>query len=202
MAKKTKDFDFSKRAARYDDGIEGKASRKFYNLLLREAELQSGAKVLDAGCGTGALLKKFADKSDIIGYGIDTEEKMIAEAKSKCPGMVFAAASCDNMPFEDQSLDVVIACMAYHHFRNKEGFAREAARVLKTGGVLYIADPRFPWLMRKALNGFFRLIRVEGAFYKPKEIESQFAKFGFSVIGTATDFYAQLIKLQRHNRVE
>lgn len=197
MAKKSKDFNFSKRADKYDEGFEGKASRKFYNLLVREVELQPGMKILDVGCGTGALLKRLADKTDIIGYGIDMEENMIAEAKMKQPQMEFAIASCDKLPFADQSVDAIIACMAYHHFRNKDGFAEEALRVLKPGGILYIADPRFPWLIRKMLNGILKLIRVVGVFYKSKEIEKNFAKYGFIGIGTAKDCYAQVIKLQK-----
>jgi len=56
----SKDFDFSKRAAAYDDSFEGKAVRKFYNLLLREIKVSPGMTVLDVGCGTGALLSKLA----------------------------------------------------------------------------------------------------------------------------------------------
>ena len=196
--KKPKDFPFAKRASVYDDGFEGKAVRKFYNLLLREIELSPGALVLDAGCGTGALLKRIADTYEITGCGIDIEENMISEARSKCPQMSFSVADCDRMPFGDQIFDAVITCMAYHHFRNKEGFARETARVLKPGGMLYIADPRFPWPVRKAMNGVLRLVRIVGAFFKPEEIETRFIGMGFTAVGTAVDSYAQVVKLQRN----
>ena len=199
---KTKDIDFSKRAASYDGGAMGKASQRFYNLLVREVALKPGAVVLDVGCGTGTILKRLADKSNITGYGIDMAENMIAEAKKKCPQMNFTLASCDKMPFGDKTFDVVTACMAYHHFNNQEGFAKEAARVLKPGGVLYIADPRFPWIFRKTLNGFFRLIRTAGAFHKPQEIEARFAQYGFTGIGTAVHGYAQVVKLRKGGQNE
>ena len=67
---------------------------------------------------------------------------MITVAKSKYPKMDFQLSRCEDMPFESQSFDILIACMAYHHFSDKEGFAKEAARVLKPNGVLYIADSR------------------------------------------------------------
>ena len=191
----TRDIDFSKRAASYD-GVMGKASQRFYNLLLREVELLPGAVVLDVGCGTGTILKRLADKSEIIGHGTDIAVNMIAEAKKKCPQMSFTIASCDELPFDDQTFDIVIACMAYHHFGNQEGFAKEAARILKSGGVLYIADPRFPWIVRKALNGFFRLFHTAGAFHNPQEVEARFAKYGFTLTGTAVHGYAQVVKLQ------
>ena len=193
----SKDFNFSKRADSYDGGIMGKASQRFYNLLVREVELQSGMAVLDIGCGTGTILKRLSDKADITGYGTDISERMITEAKKKCPQMKFFISSCDKLPFEDKTFDVLTACMAYHHFDNKEGFAAEAARVLKPGGILYIADPNFPWPVRKILNGSFRLIRLVGAFYKTEEIQSRFAQYGFTGIGTAIHGYAQVIKLQK-----
>jgi ubiquinone/menaquinone biosynthesis C-methylase UbiE len=195
--KMTKDFDFSKRAVSYDNGVEGKASQRFYNLLLHEVVLQPGAKLLDVGCGTGALLHRFAEKFDMAGYGTDIEEAMIDEARKNCPQMQLAIASCDHLPFEDQAFDAVIACMAYHHFGNKEGFAKEAARLLKPSGILYIADPRFPWIIRKALHGILRILRVVGHFSTPKELAAQFAGHGFTPIGTAVDGYAQVVKLQK-----
>ena len=195
---KLKDMDFGKRASAYDDGMEGRASWRFYNLLLREVELHPGAAVLDVGCGTGALLNKLAGKYEIQGHGIDIAEDMIAEARRKCPQMIFQVARCDEMPFADQTFDVVTACLAYHHYDNKEGFAKEAARVLKPGGVLYIADPRFPWIIRKTMNGVLRIIRVVGAFYTPQETEARFVKSGFAEAGVALDGYAQLVKLKRN----
>jgi len=193
----TRDIDFSKRAAVYDSGIMGKGSQRFYNLLLREVEVLPGAVVLDVGCGTGTILKRLSDKSKIKGYGTDIAVNMIAEAKKKCPQIDFKIASCDDLPFENQIFDVVIACMAYHHFSNQEGFAKEAARILKPDGVLYIADPRFPWIVRKTLNGFFRLFRTAGAFHKPQEVETRFAKYGFTMTGTVVHGYAQVVKLQK-----
>jgi len=193
--KQSKDFSFAKRAAAYDDGFAGKGSQKFYHLLLREAALPPGAVVLDVGCGTGALLKRLDGAFGIAGYGVDVEEAMLAQARASCPRMQFTLAPCGRLPFRDRTFDAVIACMAYHHFGDKEGFAGEAARVLKPDGILYIADPRFPRAVRKAMNGILKAVRVTGEFLSAQEMEARFAAFGFRGLGAAADAYAQVVKL-------
>jgi len=192
-----RDFSFKKRASRYDKGSMGKMSRKFYNLLLKTVELRDGCTVLDVGCGTGVLLSMMAQQKRIHGFGIDAEENMVAEAAIKCPGMGIRKSRAENMPFEKQIFDVVTVCMAYHHFNDKDGFASEAARVLKPGGALYIADPHFPAPVRGVLNAIFRLANVAGEFFGPDEITRRFEPFGFEPDSVAKDGYAQVVKLRR-----
>ena len=197
MSREKKDFKFDKMAAAYDDGLAGKGSKRFYDLLLREITLTPGAAVLDVGCGTGAFLKKLSDTCPLIGFGVDLEKNMIKVANKKYPQMDFQVSACDNIPLDDSSLDVMVSCMAYHHFENKEGFSREASRLLKPDGVLYIADPRFPWLIRKTLNGFFSLIGINGGFLTPDETAARFSDYGFECAGFAYDRYAQVVKLKK-----
>ena len=192
-----KDFKFDKMASRYDEGFVGKASQRFYNLLVDEADFQPGAAVLDVGCGTGELLRRLSSRYGICGSGIDMEPNMVAVAAAKSPDMHFWVGSCDSIQAEDSSFDAIVCCMAYHHFGNKEGFAREAARVLPQGGTLVIADPHFPLVVRSALNRFFRLVRIVGAFCSPEEMASQFDRFGFELTKSRTDGYAQLVVLRK-----
>jgi ubiquinone/menaquinone biosynthesis C-methylase UbiE len=192
MSKEVKDFNFEKAAAKYDKRV-GKISGRFYSLLLAQVELFTGANVLDVGCGTGAVLRRMADVCEINGYGIDAEENMIREAKVKCPDMNIQISRCEDTPFGSQYFDVITACMAYHHFADREGFAKEAARLLKPGGRLYIADPRLPFIIRKILNGLFRLINVAGHFDNPQELYRHFGKYGFYPDGFIFDGYAQVV---------
>lgn len=197
MSKSQKDFKFDKRATAYDEGFEGRFSKKFYQVLLSQMKLQNGFSVLDVGCGTGQLLKKMSEANDINGFGIDVELEMIKIAKVKCPGMTILVSACEKTPFENASFDAMTACMAYHHFSDKAGFIKEAARILKTGGCLYIADPRFPFPVRKTLNGVFRLLRITGKFFTTKEIERDFNQCGFFMEDTFFDGIVQIVKLRK-----
>ncbi|MCL1976807.1 MAG: class I SAM-dependent methyltransferase [Candidatus Bathyarchaeota archaeon] len=197
--KDTKDMKFDKMAATYDEGIEGKASKKFYNLLLKQIGSCQDVTILDVGCGTGTILKSLSDRTNINGYGIDTEENMIQEAKKKCPDMDLSVSDCVKTPFADNQFDIVTSCMAYHHFADKKGFAKEVSRIIKPGGHLYITDPRFPWIVRKPLNLAIRIHKITGYFGTPKEIEKVFLEYGFELVDCSFDLYAQCVKLRKNS---
>lgn len=192
-----KDFKFDKRANKYDGGFEGKLSEKFYNLVIENIKLSEGLHILDTGCGSGTILKRLSDKCDIHGFGIDVEEKMLDEARVKCPNMDIRLCPCHHTPFEDASFDAIIACMAYHHFPEKDKFAKEAARLLKTGGRLYISDPKFPYPVRKLMNTALSFHKIAGEFFSADEIFSSFASFGFEKVEAKSDAYAQIIIMTR-----
>ena len=197
MDKNSKDFKFDKRAASYDDGFEGKFSKKFYRVLLSRLDLAPSSKVLDVGCGTGYLLENMAERQAIQGYGIDATQNMIDIAKEKCPDMTIQTSACEKTPFDDGTFDILTACMAYHHFSDKSGFIKEAARILKTGGCLYIADPRFPFPVRKTINGVLRLFKVTGKFFTPQEIADDFATYGFELVNVSCDGIVQVVALKK-----
>jgi len=196
MAEKKRDIDFGKKASEYDKSW-GRVSRRFYRLLLEHVELKPGMTVLDAGCGTGTILREMGDACSINGYGIDLQENMIKEAKRKCPEMNIQVSRCEETPFKDNTFDVVITCMAYHHFADRAGFAQEAARILKAGGCLYIADPRLPKIIRKLINTVSNLSHIAGGFYSPHEIYKDFAAYGFEPGDYVFDGYAQVVGLLR-----
>lgn len=122
------DFRFDKKAAKYDDSYEGKLSEKFYTLVTEHVQLTDGMAVLEMGCGTGTILHRLSQKCRISGHGIDAEEKMLELARKKCPDMEILNCSCDHTPFEDGKFDVIVACMAYHHFPDQDGFSRVRAK--------------------------------------------------------------------------
>ena len=79
-------------------------------------DLSSVSRVLDIGCGTGALCSVFA-KSGYQTFGVDSSQKMLQQAEKKTKGLNidFQQASIVNdLPFENDSMDLVSASFVAH----------------------------------------------------------------------------------------
>lgn len=171
---------YNKIADDYDNSPDGKFTVKFKSLLLSTADLKENYNVLDVACGNGALLAAMKKQKDINGFGIDIAEQMIKNSAVLNPGMEFKAAGCEAIPFQNDSMDILTVCAAYHHFPETDAFAKEAKRLLRSGGKIYIADIYLPSVLRIILNPFVPLLKSgDVKFYSPIEITNNFAKYGF-----------------------
>jgi len=174
--------DFSRLAARYDAGLLGRVSRPFYAAVeaVAESYLTPGARVLDVGCGTGALLTRLVTKYDVIGTGIDPSPQMAEIARHAHPGLRILTGEAEALPFPDSSFDVVLACLSYHHFANTRAFISEAKRVLVPGGELFIAEPALPQFINFALRLSSRIIHHSEVFQTPSALAEQITAFGMA----------------------
>jgi ubiquinone/menaquinone biosynthesis C-methylase UbiE len=124
---------------------------KLQQLRLRTielAQLQRGDAVLDVGCGTGTLALLAKERVGATGRvsGIDPGPQQIARARSKAArrdlSIDFQIGVIEQLPFPDQSCDVVLSTLMMHHLPDdlkRRGLA-EIARVLKPQGRLVIVD--------------------------------------------------------------
>lgn len=189
---------YNAKADNYDNSADGKFTEKFKNLLLENVKVEKGYKLLDVACGNGTLLKRFADIAAIEGYGIDISENMVKNAKVRNPYMVFAVGECGNIPFADSIFDVVTVCAAFHHFPNPEIFAKEVYRLIKPGGMLYIAEIYYTGIFFTLLNLMLPLSPSgDVRAYYPQEIVEIFSDAGFREQKIETRGSVQLIQLQR-----
>ena len=123
---------------------------------------------------------------------------MIEQAKRLNPDMTFYVSGCDQLPFENGEIGVMTVSAAFHHFPNVQRFAQEAGRVIRIGGMLYIAEAYLPAILRVICNPFVKFSRAgDVKFYSPNEIVSLFENNGFVASGVEIDGMVQIIKLQR-----
>lgn len=116
--------------------------------LIEQAEIKSGFRVLDIGCGTGSmavLIKKLHPDAAVVGIDPDPAALSICSRKAARAGLSveFDRGFADHMPYADASFDRVFSFFMFHHLAANEKSATlgEIRRVLKTdGGSLHLLD--------------------------------------------------------------
>ena len=100
-------------------------------------------RILDVGCGTGANLKMLG----LYGQaeGLDISEQAVEFCKQRGLGDVKLGA-IEDLPFEDQSFDIVTALDVIEHLDDDAAGLQEMRRVLRPGGTLLLFVPAFMFL--------------------------------------------------------
>ena len=100
--------------------------------------------ILDLGAGDGTCLKFFSHYfPDSSLKGIDVSELSIEEAEAKkIPNTEVAVYDGLHIPFPDQTFDLILVATVMHHIRFElhPGLMKEALRVLKPGGKIFIVE--------------------------------------------------------------
>jgi ubiquinone/menaquinone biosynthesis C-methylase UbiE len=119
--------------------------------------------VLDAATGGGHTALAFAPHVARV-VATDVTPKMLEKAKAYVTdqgvtNVEFKPADAMNLPFEDETFDLVTCRIAPHHFVDCARFVHEGARVLKPGGLLLVQDHVLPRddLAARAVDAFERL---------------------------------------------
>jgi len=123
----------------YDSGWGPTAIDVFAKDLALQVE--HGDRVLDLGCGTGIVTRHAAKRagSDARVVGLDPTPFMLEAARShpNNPDNIEWVDGCgESIPFEDNTLDVVLCHQGWQYLTDKEATFREMKRVLKSGGLI------------------------------------------------------------------
>lgn len=150
------------------------------------AQVQPGEAVLDVGCGTGTLLLGVARHVGTTGRvaGVDPGQEQIACARAKAArrglSIAFQIGVIEQLPFPDQTFDVVFSTLMMHHLPaplKRQGIA-EIARVLKPAGRLILADFMHP------ADRTGRATHVHAGGSRVHELAALISEAGFSQIET------------------
>jgi ubiquinone/menaquinone biosynthesis C-methylase UbiE len=142
------------------------------------ALLSPGARVLDAGCGPGWDTARLRDLG-LRACGFDRSRGMLGQARER--DVPLALGDMRALPVRAGALDGLWACASFLHIPKSDGPAvlREFQRVLRPGGILYIAVKQGAgerWVEHSpGRQRFF-------VFYSPDELDRLLAKSGFAVL--------------------
>lgn len=130
--------------ARVYDCLWARYMNQTLPVVERTADVTSGERVLDLGCGTGALLERIArHTTDAELVGVDLSRGMVEHARHKLKTVSeFRIEQVDahDLPFDDGSFDAVVCASTFHYFTDPSAVLEEVHRVLRPEGRLVLLD--------------------------------------------------------------
>lgn len=153
---------------------------------LSHLEISEDDSVLDIGCGGGINVSRFLKMTKNRVYGIDYAElsvKRFAELnrdaidQGRCE---IIRASVSDMPFEDNSFDVVTAFETVYFWPDFVNDLKEIRRVLKDDGVIFIANEALPKEYDSRQRHVIELLDMN--IYSKEVLENSLSRAGFNDI--------------------
>jgi ubiquinone/menaquinone biosynthesis C-methylase UbiE len=141
---------FDSIATVYDDSLPAHVVEHYLGKRTRfVVEHCARGKGLDVGCGTGLLAERLAD----AGYemsGVDPSDGMLKMLRARSPAVEAVRASGADLPFDDDTFDLVLSVAVMHHVADPEEVRQtlaEMVRVARPAGRILVWDhnPRNPY---------------------------------------------------------
>ncbi len=106
------------------------------------------SRVLDLGCGNGALLAYLRETRQCSGYGIEIDDANVLACTQRGVNVIQLNLEDGLAIFEDQSFDVVLQLDTMQHLRHTERLLRETARVGRIGVISFPNFAHWPNRLR------------------------------------------------------
>ena len=145
-------------------------------LLKKYLFKKTGNIILDAGCGTGSLMKKLKSFGKI--YGVDVSHEALKFAKSNGLKLI-KKGSVTAIPYKNNQFDAIVSIDVLYHKQVKNDLQalREFKRVLKPGGILIIKNPAHNWL-----RGSHDIVIHTKRRYSKVEFKDKLDRAGFEIL--------------------
>jgi demethylmenaquinone methyltransferase/2-methoxy-6-polyprenyl-1,4-benzoquinol methylase len=141
--------------------------QRFRQLPLQDISIQPDTNVLDLCCGCGQATGLLVQHSRQV-TGLDASPLALQRARWNVPEATYVEAWAEQMPFADETFDVIHTSAALHEMQPEQlqQILKELFRVLKPGGWFVMADFHAPTnpLFWPAITLFFWLFETETAW--------------------------------------
>ena len=119
------------------DRFMGRYSVPLAPQLADLAGVTAGQRVIDVGCGPGALTGELVRRVGPEAVAaVDPSEPFVAAARSRHPEVRVERAAAEQLPFADDEFDAALAQLVVHFMADPVAGLREMARVTRSGGVV------------------------------------------------------------------
>ncbi len=175
--------DFFGKLAKYYDVLFGNWIRNMQKRVIElvdVVDIKGGARILDAGCGTGnllVLLEGYGKNFEV--YGVDISKEMIDIAGGKVKEAELEVQSVEDLDFRDNFFDYIFSIDAFHHYSDKKLAMDNFYRVLRKNGKLAIVDINFGRFFNKL---FGKLEPGNSGIYGLDEMLEMFEDYSFKDI--------------------
>jgi SAM-dependent methyltransferase len=160
----------------------------FYRSVQRQLRsLAVGNRLLDVGCGEGQFLRRAS--RTFAAHGVDLSSEGVAAARAATPQAVIEIGSAMNLPFGNESFDVVTCFDVLEHLDDPRASLAEMRRVLASAGVLVVSTPN-PASLGHRRKGSRSFIYRDSTHVSVKPISwwrDALRDTGFAVVDDGTD---------------
>lgn len=141
------------------DRFMGRYSEPLSDEFLQWISVQPGQRVLDVGCGPGALTARLVDRlGPELVFAADPSASFVEAARRRLPGVAVAQATAEHLPYPNDTFDLVLAQLVVHFLSDPIGGLTELARVARPDGMVAASTWDFGG-GRSPLWPFWRAVR-------------------------------------------
>ena len=180
--------EYARIAGRYDRKwsfyIEATMQETIARLPLGEED-----RLLDVGCGTGALLYRLAAVHPATRLvGVDPAPAMLKVARRKLPSdIALHEGWAEQLPFPDAQFDLIVSCSVFHYVARPLDALIEMRRVLRPGGQLVLTDWCGDYLMCRLFERYQRLrAHAHARTYRTHECARMLKESGYAAVQIET----------------
>ena len=121
------------------DAFMGRWSRLLSAQLADFADVRAGQRVLDVGCGTGALTEELVARVGAEHVSaVEPSEPFVAVMRERFPSVDVRRAPVERLPFPDRAFDAALAQLVVHFMKDPVAGLREMARVTRPDGLVAV----------------------------------------------------------------